>query len=98
MKTDLPRWDMSVVYSGLDSPEFERDLRSFVRALDELEGLFDEAQIDRTQSPLNPDLAAGILERILPPYNALNDQAWTLARMCTPSCRSIRATSTRRRA
>jgi oligoendopeptidase F len=78
MKTDLPRWDMSVVYPGLDSPEFERDLRSFVRALDELEGLFDEAQIDRTESPLNPDLAAGILERILPPYNALNDQAWTL--------------------
>jgi oligoendopeptidase F len=78
MKTDLPRWDMSVVYLGLDSPEFERDLRSFVRALDELEGLFDEAQIDRTESPLNPDLAAGILERILPPYNALNDHAWTL--------------------
>lgn len=78
MKTDLPRWDMSVVYPGLDSPEFERDLRSFVRALDELEGLFDEAQIDRTESPLNPDLAAGILERILPPYNALNDHAWTL--------------------
>ena len=78
MKTDLPRWDMSVVYPGLDSPEFERDLRSFVRALDELEGLFDEAQIDRTETPLNPDLAAGILERILPPYNALNDQAWTL--------------------
>jgi len=78
MKTDLPRWDMSVVYPGLDSPEYERDLRSFVRALDELEGLFDEAQIDRTDTPLNPDLAAGILERILPPYNALNDQAWTL--------------------
>ena len=69
---------MSVVYPGLDSPEYERDLRSFVRALDELEGLFDEAQIDRTDTPLNPDLAAGILERILPPYNALNDQAWTL--------------------
>jgi oligoendopeptidase F len=78
MKTDLPRWDMSVVYPGLDSPEFERDLRSFVRALDELEGLFDEAQIDRTETPLNSDLAASILERILPPYNALNDQAWTL--------------------
>ena len=78
MKTDLPRWDMSVVYPGLDSPEFERDLRSFVRALDELEGLFDEAQIDRTETPLNSDLAASILERILPPYNALNDHAWTL--------------------
>lgn len=53
-------------------------MRSLVRALDELEGLFDEAQIDRTQTPLNPDLAAGIFERVLPPYNALNDQAWTL--------------------
>jgi pepF/M3 family oligoendopeptidase len=78
MKTELPRWDMSVVYPGLDSPEYERDLRSVVRALDELEGLFDEAQIDRTESPLNPDLAASILERVLPPYNALNDQVWTL--------------------
>jgi oligoendopeptidase F len=78
MKTELPRWDMSVVYPGLDSPEYERDLRSAVRALDELEGLFDEAQIDRTESPLNPDLAAGILERVLPLYNALSDQVWTL--------------------
>jgi oligoendopeptidase F len=78
MKTELPRWDMSVVYPGLDSPEYERDLRSAVRALDELEGLFDEAQIDRTESPLNPDLAAGILERVLPFYNALSDQVWTL--------------------
>ena len=79
MKTaDLPRWDMSVVYPGLDSPEFERDMRSLLRALDELEGLFDEAQIDRTETPLNPDLAAGIWERVLPLYNALNDQAWTL--------------------
>jgi oligoendopeptidase F len=78
MKTELPRWDMSVVYPGLDSPEYERDLRSVVRALDELEGLFDEAQIDRTESPLNPDLAASILERVLPLYNALNDQVWML--------------------
>ena len=78
MKTELPRWDMSVVYPGLDSPEYERDLRSAVRALDELEGLFDEAQIDRTESPMNPDLAAGILERVLPLYNALSDQMWTL--------------------
>jgi len=79
MKTELPRWDMSVVYPGLDSPEYERDFRSFVRAIEELEGLFDEAQIDRTETPLNPDLAAGIVERILPAYNALNDQAWTLS-------------------
>ncbi|MDW8106381.1 MAG: M3 family oligoendopeptidase [Armatimonadota bacterium] len=78
MKADLPRWDMSVVYSGLDSPEYERDFRSLVRAIDELEALFDELQIDRMETPLAPELAAGIVERIVPLYNALNEQAWTL--------------------
>jgi oligoendopeptidase F len=78
MKTDLPRWDMSVVYPGLDSPEYERDVRNFVRALDELEGLFDEVPIDRAEDPLAPDLAASVLERVLPLYNALSDHAWTL--------------------
>ena len=78
MKTNLPRWDMSVVYPGLDSPEYERDVRNFVRALDELEGLFDEVPIDRAEDPLAPDLAASVLERVLPLYNALSDHAWTL--------------------
>jgi pepF/M3 family oligoendopeptidase len=75
----LPRWDMSVVYVGLDSPEFERDFRAFVRALDELEGLFDEARIDRTDQPLPPDLAAQLFDHLVPTYNALQEQAWTLS-------------------
>ncbi|MDW8052267.1 MAG: M3 family oligoendopeptidase [Armatimonadota bacterium] len=78
MKAELPRWDMSVVYPGLDSPEYERDFRSLVRAIDELEALFDELKIDRMETPLAPDLAASILERVVPLYNALNEQAWTL--------------------
>lgn len=67
-------------------------------ALDELEGLFDEAQIERAETPLNPDLAAGVLERVLPPFNALNDQAWTLSAYVYAFRRSICATNTRRRA
>lgn len=74
----LPHWDMSVVYPGLDSPEFERDFRAFVRALDELEGLFDEARIDRVETPLPPDLAAHLFDNLVPAYNALQEQAWTL--------------------
>ncbi len=78
-KTTLPHWDMSVVYPGLDSPEFERDLRAFVRALDELEGLFDEAQIDRTEQPLPSDLAVHLFDNLVPAYNTLQEQAWTLS-------------------
>ncbi len=77
-KTSLPSWDMSVVYPGLDSPEFERDFRSFVRALDELEGMFDNARIDRVEQPLQPELAMQVFEAVVPPFNALNEQAWTL--------------------
>lgn len=78
-KSTLPSWDMSVVYPSLDSPEFERDFRAFVRALEDLEGLFENAQIDRTDRPLPPEVAVSILEAVLPVYNALNDQAWTLS-------------------
>jgi oligoendopeptidase F len=38
----LPHWDMSVVYPGLDSPEFEEGFRSAVAAIDSLQQFFDE--------------------------------------------------------
>ncbi len=76
--TTLPRWDMSVVYTGLDSPEFERDFRAFARAIDELEGLFDEARIDRMEQPLPTEVAVQLFDALTPRYNALNEQAWTL--------------------
>jgi hypothetical protein len=63
---NLPRWDMSVVYPSLDSPEFERDFRSFVRAIDELEGLFENARIDRTDQPLDVNTAVAIFEAVIP--------------------------------
>jgi oligoendopeptidase F len=77
-KTALPHWDMSGVYPGLDSPEFERDFRAFVRALDELEAQFDEARIDRVEQPLPADMAAHLFDHFVPAYNALQEQAWTL--------------------
>ncbi len=75
---NLPRWDMSVVYPGLDSPEFERDFRTFVRAIDELEGLFENARIDRTDHPLEVSTAVAIFEAVIPQYNALMEFGHTI--------------------
>jgi len=75
---NLPRWDMSVVYPSLDSPEFERDFRSFVRAIDELEGLFENARIDRTDQPLDVNTAVAIFEAVIPQYNALMEFGHTI--------------------
>src|SRR3712207_5911806 len=38
----LPRWDMTVVYPSLDSPEFAEGFASVTRGIDELIALFDE--------------------------------------------------------
>jgi len=49
----LPHWDMSTVYLGLQSPEFERDLQAFFQSIDELAALFDQRQINaQTPGPL----------------------------------------------
>lgn len=52
----LPRWDMSVIYPSLDSPQFERDFRALMRSIEDLYGLFEEFEIQKTESP--PDTAA----------------------------------------
>ena len=39
--TTLPHWDMTVVYPGLDSPEFEQGFRAAIGSIDDLTALFD---------------------------------------------------------
>jgi oligoendopeptidase F len=58
--------------------EFERDFRSFVRAIDELEGLFENARIDRTDQPLDVNTAVAIFEAVIPQYNALMEFGHTI--------------------
>src|SRR5438270_10770240 len=41
----LPHWDMTVVYPGLESPEFAQGFSHVVQAIDELTHLFDEYHI-----------------------------------------------------
>ncbi|MCB0116190.1 MAG: M3 family oligoendopeptidase [Caldilineaceae bacterium] len=42
----LPHWDMSVVYPGLESPEFEDGFRSAVAVIDQLQAFFDDNHIE----------------------------------------------------
>ncbi len=41
----LPRWNMSVIYPGLDSPEFADGFQNAVRGISELEAFFDQRGI-----------------------------------------------------
>jgi oligoendopeptidase F len=45
----LPRWDMTVVFPGLDSPEFDREFRSVIEGIDALSQLFDRLGIGRLE-------------------------------------------------
>jgi oligoendopeptidase F len=42
----LPRWDMTPIFPGLESPEFERAFATVIQRIDELGALFDTEHID----------------------------------------------------
>lgn len=67
----LPRWDMTVVYPSLDSPEFERDFRAFLRAIDDLYGLFEDFQIQKTENPPDSETAARAFDFVAKRMNDL---------------------------
>ena len=51
----LPRWDMSVVYPGVESPEFDRDFRRLANEVADLGALKDARRSSRpTPSPRWP--------------------------------------------
>ena len=42
---ELPRWDLSALFPGLDSPEFAEGLDLLVSGIDDLVNLFAELQV-----------------------------------------------------
>ncbi|CAA9577209.1 MAG: Oligoendopeptidase F [uncultured Thermomicrobiales bacterium] len=56
--TALPRWDMTVVYPGVDSPEFAAALEGLLADLAALEALFDGHGVRRDGAPADLDAAA----------------------------------------
>jgi len=67
----LPRWDMTVVYPSLESPEFAEGFRALIREIADLGELFDACHVgQQTPAPLDPATVA-TFERVITRYNAV---------------------------
>jgi oligoendopeptidase F len=77
-ETILPHWDMSVVYPGLDSPEFEHDLAQALAQLNQTVALFDQLGIDKRAPAPFDDAVQGAFEQVATALNALLDRMVTL--------------------
>lgn len=72
----LPHWDMSAIYPGLDSPEFEAGFQATVDAITDLVSYFDEKNINRLES--QPENASTTLETAIVRYNSTLEELYTL--------------------
>jgi pepF/M3 family oligoendopeptidase len=76
--TALPHWDMSVVYSSLDAPEFARDFAAVVGEIDALVMLFDTHQINKREcAPLDQTTVAAF-ESVVAALNSVFERTQTL--------------------
>src|ERR1051325_6262843 len=77
-QTMLPHWDMTVVYPGFESGEFEAGFLSSVRAIDDLTALFDQHGImQRDVTPLN-EATVLAADSAIAGYNAVLREVHTL--------------------
>lgn len=77
MSATAPRWDLSNVYPGLNSPELNAALAGFARQVGELEQLFNRQLAQVTPGSSAAELAP-LMAAILARHNALALQAGTL--------------------
>jgi oligoendopeptidase F len=77
--TSLPRWDMSVVYPSMESPEFEQGFSSVVRDIADLAALFDTYAIQEQPSLALDSQLIATFETALGRYNAVLESTRTLS-------------------
>jgi pepF/M3 family oligoendopeptidase len=76
--TALPTWDMTVVYPSLESPEFERGVRTLTRGIGELAALFDAIPVGQRPPAALDAATVGSVERVIDRYNAVLDEFRTV--------------------
>src|SRR5437762_2329920 len=69
--TALPRWDMSVVFPGLDSEEYKAAFASFKNDIGELEKWFADEAIAKPESPTVDDTVVRRFEKTANDFNAI---------------------------
>jgi pepF/M3 family oligoendopeptidase len=79
----LPRWDMTPVFPGLESPEFAQGFSDVVRQIDELGAFFDAEHIggagEMKEDAPAEESVAGALERAIERLNATIQSYRTLS-------------------
>ena len=77
--TNLPHWDMTVIYPGLASPEFAAGFQSVTDAIGGLTTLFDQEHIGKRDPQPLDDATVQTFERVIERYNAVLAEYRTLS-------------------
>jgi pepF/M3 family oligoendopeptidase len=76
----LPRWDMTPIYPGMDSKEFEEGLTGVVREINDLAALFDAHHVMKQPPATSLDhKTIRAFETVIERYNAVLEAARTLS-------------------
>ncbi|WP_420641974.1 M3 family oligoendopeptidase [Candidatus Leptofilum sp.] len=75
VKLDLPHWDFSTVFPGLESPEFEAGFQDAIVAIADMVQLFDDNGINRLETavPVDDQLVS-LFDTIINRFNAIDEQ------------------------
>ncbi len=76
--TSLPRWDLTTIYPGLSSPEFQQARDSVAADVADLVAFFDAHQIGRMPSGPLDDETVGVFESVTARFNAAEQASWQL--------------------
>lgn len=75
----LPHWDLSNIYKGLETDDFEADLKTLDRRLAVLEGLIESHGIGALEAPPeNLDATAAALDQMIEALNATFGIYWQM--------------------
>ena len=75
VKSELPHWDFSTVFPGLESSEFAAGFQAAVDAIASMVTLFDENGINRLDTAVSvDDNLVALFETIINRFNAIDEQ------------------------
>src|SRR5436305_2192076 len=75
---ELPQWDMSVIFPGLESPEFEEAFAQLKEKIEQLRVFFEEHGIDRRQPEPGDRDSVSLFETLVDRYNTLSAELTTV--------------------
>jgi len=75
--TTPPRWDLTNVYSSLDSKKYEAAVRKVKKQIDELEDFFSK-RVDKTTAKTPVKKLAGLAGEAIDRFNTLSEEAHTI--------------------